>query len=70
MEDIVLLLDGCPYLEENFQETDTDVVTFVKNWFKSEINLLREIAPVQIPYASRQSGREPILLSLIEKLAQ
>ncbi len=70
LEDVILLLDGCPYLEENLQKTDTNVMIFVKDWFKSEINLLREIAPAQIPYASRQSGREPILLSLIEKLAQ
>jgi hypothetical protein len=40
LEDIVLLLDGCPNLEENFQQADTEVITFVKGWFKSELNLL------------------------------
>ncbi|MGI8500692.1 MAG: nucleotidyl transferase AbiEii/AbiGii toxin family protein [Hassallia sp.] len=70
LEDIVLLLDGCPFLEENLQQTDTEVITFVKKWFKSELDLLREIAPAQLSSVAKQSGREKLLLSLIEKLAQ
>ena len=70
LEDIILLLDGCPFLEENFRQSDIEVITFVKGWFKSEIDLLREIAPAQLSYVAKQSGREQLLLSLIEKLAQ
>lgn len=70
LEDIVLLLDGCPNLEENFQQADTEVITFVKGWFKSELNLLREIAPAQLSFVAKQSGREQLLLSRIERLAQ
>jgi Nucleotidyl transferase AbiEii toxin, Type IV TA system len=70
LEDIVLLLDGCPFLEENLQQTDTEVITFVKKWFKFELDLLREIAPEQLSSVAKQSGRKQLLLSLIERLAQ
>lgn len=70
LEDIVLLLDGCPDLEEDFQQTDPEVRTFVKGWFTSELNLLREIAPAQLSFVARNSGREQLLLSRIERFAQ
>ncbi len=70
LEDIVLLLDGCPYLEQDFQQADTEIIIFVKGWFKSELSLLKDVAPAQLSSTAQQSGRERMLLSLIERLAQ
>lgn len=69
-EDIVTLLDGCPFLEEEVQHADADVKAFVKEWFRTELETLHDYAPVHLSYVARNAGREQLLLTLIEKLAK
>jgi hypothetical protein len=69
MEDIALLLDGCPYLEREIQQADTKVKDFIKQWFQRRIEDIKEVASAQLSYSSKVSGREKLLLALIEKLA-
>ena len=70
LEDIVSLLDGCPDLEEEVRQADADVRTFVKEWLKTEKETLREIAPAHLSFVARKAGRQKLLLSLLERLAQ
>ncbi|MDP5016849.1 MAG: hypothetical protein NWQ43_06025, partial [Dolichospermum sp.] len=70
VEDIVLLLDGCPYLEQEIEQADEQVKKFIKTWFKNELKDLLEVASSQLPSASKNAGREEILLLLIKRLAQ
>lgn len=69
VEDIVLLLDGCPYLENQIQQADKKVKNFIKEWFKTHLEDLREIAPSQLSFPAKNAGREQLILSLIERLA-
>jgi hypothetical protein len=69
LEDIVLLLDGCPYLEEELQQADAMVITFIKEWLTTELKTLREYAPYHLSFVAKNAGREQLLLSLIERLA-
>ncbi len=69
LEDIILLLDGCPYIEENIQKADTKVKNFIKKWFESEVETLTELAPAHLSQIAINAGREELLLSLIERLA-
>lgn len=66
----MLLFDGCSYLEEEIQKADIKVKSFIKNWVKSQLEDLMEIAPGQLSSTARNAGREQLLLSLIERLAQ
>lgn len=68
VEDIVLLLDGCPYLEAKIQQADKKVKKFIKDWFKTHLEDLKEIAPSQLSFPAKNAGREQLLLSLIERL--
>lgn len=70
VEDIVLLLDGCPDLENEIQQTETKVKKFIKEWFKNELENLIEIAPSQLSFTAKNAGREKLLLSLIKRLAE
>jgi len=70
LEDIVLLLDGCPYLEKEIQQADTKVKSFIKQWVKTQLKDLIEISPSMLPPPSKNAGREQLLLSLIKRLAQ
>lgn len=70
VEDIVLLLDGCPDLENKIQQAETKVKKFIKEWFKNELENLIEIAPSQLSFTAKNAGREKLLLSLIKRLAE
>ncbi|MBD2505509.1 nucleotidyl transferase AbiEii/AbiGii toxin family protein [Anabaena azotica] len=69
LEDIILLLDGCPSLEEEIQQASEDVKKFIKDWFTREQDDLLEIAPSHLSSTSKNAGRDRRLLSLIERLA-
>lgn len=68
-EDIVLILDGCPSLENEVEQADTDVRNYLKQWFQDNLADLQDCAPAHLPSASRNSGRETVLLDLIQRLA-
>jgi hypothetical protein len=70
LEDIVLLMDGCPNLEQEIEQGDIKVKKFIKTWVKSEFENLLEIAPSQLPFASKNAGREQLILELIQRLVQ
>jgi Nucleotidyl transferase AbiEii toxin, Type IV TA system len=70
LEDIILLLDGCPDLEAEIQQADIKVKKFIRTWFKSELEDLIEIAPGHLSSASKNAGREQLLLSLINSISQ
>jgi hypothetical protein len=70
VEDIVLLLDGCPDLEKETQQADIEVKKFIKTWFKTELEDIIEMAPSQLSFTAKNAGRDKLLLSLIERLAQ
>lgn len=70
LEDIVSLLDGCPSLETELEIADAPVREFVKGWFKAELETLQEIAPAHLSFVSRNAGREPLLLSRLQRLAE
>lgn len=69
LEDIILLLDGCPVLEEEIKQADIKVKKFIKTWFKTELENLMEIAPAHLSSPAKNAGREQLLLSLIERIA-
>ncbi len=67
-EDIVMLLDGCPGLEEQVQQADLPVQNFIRGWFRQEYHNLSIYAPAHLAPLAKQSGREQILLNRIERL--
>lgn len=70
IEDIIALLDGCSYLEEEVQIADEELKTFLFSWFFKEFEILTEIAPAFLSSASRNSGRSRNLLRRISRFAQ
>jgi hypothetical protein len=68
--DEVSALDARPYLEQEIQQADKQVKKFIKTWFKNELKDLLEVSSSQLPSASKNAGREEILLLLIKRLAQ
>lgn len=67
-EDIVLILDGCPSLENEVQHADANVKNYLKQWFRDNLANLQEHVPAQLSSASQNSGRGTVLLELIQRL--
>lgn len=70
IEDIITLLDGCKYLEEEIQQADLTVQQFLAEWFRTERENLLEIAPAFLSSVARRAGRGILLNQRIERLTQ
>lgn len=70
IEDIVALLEGCSDLETSVQQADIEVRAFLSEWFKTELETLREIAPAFLSPAARNAGRTRLVIARIERLAR
>ena len=63
IEDIVVLLDGCEVLAEQFHQSPLEVKTFLSNWFQANRDDLQEAVLSFLPSSSY--GREDLLFDLI-----
>ena len=63
IEDIVVLLDGCEVLAEQFHQSPLEVKTFLRNWFQANKDDLQESVLSFLPSSSY--GREDLLFDLI-----
>jgi hypothetical protein len=70
LEDIMLLLDGCNFLEDEVNHAASDVRSYIKSWFESEQEWLYEVAPNYLSYAAVNAGRDRLLRELIQRLAK
>jgi hypothetical protein len=64
IEDIVILLDGCEELAEQFNQAQKDVKIFLASWFRENGNALEEAVLSFLPSVSR--GREDFVFDLIQ----
>ena len=68
IEDIVVLLDGCEVLAEQFHQSPLEVKTFLSNWFQANRDDLQEAVLSFLPSSSY--GREDLLFDLITTFTQ
>lgn len=68
MEDIVILLDGCEVLEEEFNRTRGAVKVFLGSWFGENRENLQEAVLSFLPDSS--VNREDLVIDLIERFGQ
>ena len=52
IEDIVILLDGCEVLEEQFNQSQGKVKTFLRDWFRENRDDLKEAVLSFLPSSS------------------
>lgn len=67
IEDIVILLDGCEVLIEQFETAEKDVIDFLRSWFRENKEDLEEAILCFLPASSYE--REDIVIELIQKFA-
>lgn len=68
VEDIVILLDGCEVLEDNFYRGSVEVQVFLRSWFQDNIKGLEEAVFCFLPAVSE--GRERMIMDLINRFAR
>lgn len=68
--DEISAIDARPNLEQEIEQGDIKVKKFIKTWIKTEFENLLEIAPSQLSFASKNAGRDQLILNLIQRLAQ
>ncbi len=68
IEDIVVLLDGCAELSEEFDRASGEVKFFLQQWFQENIEDLKDAAYNFSPTSS--ASREDLVIDLIERFAQ
>ena len=68
IEDIVILLDGCEVLEEEFNRTKGAVKVFLGSWFRENRENLQEAVLSFLPDSS--VDREDLVIDLIERFGQ
>lgn len=64
IEDIVILLDGCEELEQQFHQSQEEVKIFLASWFQENRNDLEEAVLSFLPSVSRD--REDLVFDLIQ----
>ncbi|BAQ60067.1 hypothetical protein GM3708_473 [Geminocystis sp. NIES-3708] len=67
VEDIVILLDGCEILEDDFYRGSVEVQHFLRGWFQDNIKGLEEAVFCFLPTVSE--GREGLVMDLINRFA-
>ncbi|MGB2924557.1 MAG: nucleotidyl transferase AbiEii/AbiGii toxin family protein [Limnothrix sp.] len=68
IEDIVILLDGCEVLLEEFEQVEVEVRGFLSAWFRENRDDLEEAVLCFLP--TSDSEREDIVIDIIERFAQ
>lgn len=68
IEDIIVLLDGCEVLPQEFDNTAEDIKLFLQQWFQENIENLKDAAYNFSPTSS--ANREDLVIDLIERFAR
>ena len=68
IEDIIVLLDGCEVLPQEFDHAAENVRSFLQEWFKENVEELKDAVQYFLPSSS--VSRENLVISLIERFAQ
>ena len=67
IEDIIILLDGCEVLEDDFNQASGEVQQFLTDWFRNNIKGLEEAVFCFLPDSS--VGREELVIDLLKRFA-
>ena len=67
LEDVIVLLDGCEALVEEFNQTEGEVKGFLQKWFRENLEQLQDAVLNFLPSTSK--SREEMVIELIAKLA-
>lgn len=68
IEDLVILLEGCQVLEEEFNQIQGEVKIFLGSWFRENSEELQEAVLTFLPASSGE--REDLVIDLIERLSR
>ncbi|MFM6396797.1 MAG: hypothetical protein ACKPFF_08950, partial [Planktothrix sp.] len=68
IEDLVILLEGCQVLEEEFNQIQGEVKIFLGSWFRENKEELQEAVLTFLPASSGE--REDLVIDLIERLSR
>jgi hypothetical protein len=69
-EDIIMLLNGCPNVVVEVQNSEEEVRRFIGEWIRRERKNLDNLAPAFLSGGEQLAGRGIILLEVIDRLAQ
>ena len=68
IEDIVILLNGCEVLFEEFEQVEIEVRGFLSDWFRENRSDLEEAVLCFLP--ASDSEREDLVINIIERFMQ
>lgn len=67
VEDIIVLLDGCTTLEQDYRSAQSKLKQYINRWFATNVDDLIEATYISCP--SRDNEREDLIIELIKRIA-